>query len=801
MAVMFKLSLSYLSRNKIQNLFITLLILLSTLLVSTSVIILANTGNQFKEMHSRTNGSHQILTFDKGLNDPQTVYDWWAAQNGVQVSPLLTYRTLSGITFGGIDIPNLYLYMMNTPPSPWSVDELVFASGTQHPAPEQGSVWIPTSMANGYNIAVGDTIQFKTGSTTLDLAVSAIVVDVPYGAPFTNTARIWMNSTDYQNDFSMLAGKDIHMMGIHFDDYSTNSSYWDRYTSEMGAPFLETKMEFESISSFYLIINQIIGFIIIFLGAVMMIIALITIGFTISDAILANYKTIGILKSLGLTSRGTIGTYVIQYALLSIIAVLPGLVFSVFVSKFFINISVSSLRTGQGDLPIEGIGAAIVVGLLLLVLVIAFVVLYARKARTIEPVQAIRYGMSESDNVRMARRMNSPLANRALFGRLPISLVIGLRNLIKNSKSSVLIILLTSAAASVLVFGYVVLSSITGIDQTAAKWGYDNANIAAVVVNKTTFPRAELQNVLEEDFRIQNVGWQGNITGVIPSDISSRNIASQSISLYLSVLDGSYEDFGFETLRGNNPERENEISIGVSAAKMLNKDLGDLIDIYVEGEKRTFIISGIYQAISNMSVSGRITVQAVRSINPSYADVDVAFINVIDPSQAGAIAAQLNERFEYSASIVTQKTLLDSVYTEAANILIYPMTLIGLLFLIVTFMIIFSTCRISIRKENKTYGIYKSIGMTSGSIRSSITLGVVLLSLIGSMFGVIAGVYLLPMLLEKVLSGYGIVQIPLVLNWWGIILFSCLSILAAAFGSWRSSKVIRQASPRILVIE
>lgn len=800
MAAMLKLSLSYLSKNKTQNLFITLLILLSTLLVSTSVIILANTGNQFKEMHSRTNGSHQILTFDKGLNDPQTVHDWWAAQNGVQVSPLLTYRTLSGITFGGTDIPNLYLYMMNTPPPPWSVDELVFASGTQHSAPEQGSVWIPTSMANGYNIAVGDTIQFKTGSTTLDLAVSAIVVDVPYGAPFTNTARIWMNSTDYQNDFSTLAGKDIHMMGIHFDDYSTNSSYWDRYTSETGAPFLETKMEFESISSFYLIINQIVGFIMIFLGAVMMIIALITIGFTISDAILANYKTIGILKSLGLTSRGTIGTYVIQYALLSIIAVLPGLVLSVFVSKFIINISVSSLRTGQGDLPIEGIGAAIVVGLLLLVLVIAFVVLYARKTRTIEPVQAIRYGMSESDNVRMARRMNSPLANRALFGRLPVSFVIGIRNLIKNSKSSVLMLLLTTMAASVLVLGYVVLTSITGIYQTAAKWGYDNANIAAVVVNKTTFPRAELQNVLEEDPRIKNVGWQGNITGVILPD-DSTDVASQSTSLYLRVLDGSYQDLGFETLRGNNPELENEISIGVSVAKMLNKNMGDLIDLYIEGEKRTFMISGIYQAISDLSVSGRITAQAVRSVNPDYGDVNVAFINVNDPSQAGAIANQLNERFKDSASIVTQKTLLDSVYAEAASIFVYPMALIGLLFILVTFIIIFSTCRISIRKESKTYGIYKSIGMTSGKIRFSIATGVVALALIGSMLGVIVGVYLLPLLVEKVLSGYGIVQIPLILNWGGIILFACLSIGAAALGSWFSSRVIREASPRMLVIE
>ncbi|PZT53097.1 ABC transporter permease [Paenibacillus silvae] len=802
MAVILKLGHSYLRKNKTQNLFIALLILLSTLLVCTSVIILANTGNQFKEMHSRTNGSHQILTFDKGLNDPQTVYDWWAAQNGVQISPLLAYRTLSGITFEGKDIANLYLYMMNTTPPPWKVDQLLFASGQESSTPAQGSVWIPTSMANSYNITVGDTVHFKTGTAVLHLTVSAVVIDVPYGAPFTNTARIWMHPTDYENDFGTFAGKEHYMMGMHFDDYDSHSSYWDRYTTETGAPFLESIMDFESISSFYLIINQMIGFIMIFLGVVMLLIALITIGFTLSDAILANYKTIGILKSLGLTSRHIVSTYVVQYALLSIIAVLPGLVLSMFVSRFIIRISVSSLQTDHAHLVIEGIGMAVFSGLLLLVLIIGFIVIYASKTRMIEPAQAIRYGMSERDNMRLAGRMNSPLANRVLFGRFPVSWVIGLRNLIKNRKSSVLMLLLTMTAASVLVFGYVVLSSINGIDRTAAKWGYDNANIAAIVVDKMTFSRAEMQHVLEEDSRITAVGWRGNVTGItlIPSDVSS-DAASQSFSLNLSVLDGRYTDFGFETLRGHNPERVNEISIGVNAAKRLNKQLGDLIELYIEGEKRTFIISGIYQAISNMSLSGRITAEAVRSVNPDYDDADVAFINIIKPSQAEVIAAQLNERFKASASIVTQKMLLDSLYAEAAHILMYPMALFGLLFILVTFIIIFITCRISIRKESRTYGIHKSIGMTSGRIRSSITLGVAGLSLIGSTFGVFVGMYLLPLLLEKVLSGYGIVQIPLVLNWGGMLLIACLGMLAAVIGCWLASREIRQMSPRMLVIE
>lgn len=431
---------------------------------------------------------------------------------------------------------------------------------------------------------------------------------------------------------------------------------------------------------------------------------------------------------------------------------------------------------------------------------ILFTVLYAKKARSIQPVQAIRYGMSETDHSRMAGKMNSPLAHWIGFTRLPVTAVLGFRHVFKNTKSSVLTILLTTMASSVLVLGYVLLTSINGIEQTAAKWGYDNANIAAVVVNKSNFPKAELKHVLAQDSRISNVGWQGNTTGVISPE-SLATVEGQSLSLNLSVLDGSYQELGFETLKGVNPQHANEIAIGVSVAKTSNKDLGDLIDIYIEGEKRTFLITGIYQAIANMSVSGRITIDAMRSVNPDYSEFDVIFINVNDMAQAGKVASELNEQFKDFASVVTQKTLLDSVYAEAANILIYPMSLIGLLFIIVTFIIIFSTCRINIRKESRTYGIYKSLGMTSRQIRLSLTMGMFILSSVGAILGIFVGVYLLPLLLEMVLSGYGIVQLPLILHWGGMVLFNCLSIIAASLGSWFSSRIIREASPRILVIE
>lgn len=803
MYAIWTLFLSNFKKSKIQNLFIALLILLSTLLIATAALIISNTGNLFTDMHNKTHGSHQILTMEKGIHDPQSVYQWWHSQAGVTTSNLMHYRTLSGIFYKGTDIPNLFLFMMDTPKLPFGVDELAFAQGNQSASPEIGSIWIPTSMAYSNKISLGDDISFKVASELMELKVSAIVVDLPYGAPFATSARIWMNSQDYKEKIASLPGKDFNMLGLRFEKYSENRSYWERFENFLGTPYLESKMEYEEITSFYLIINKVIGFVMIFLGIIMMLVALLTIGFTISDAIFTNYRTIGVLKSLGLTSGRTLGIYVTQYTFLSVISIIPGLILSIFLSKIIINSSLSSLKTENSEMIIHGTGTALAVGLLLFGLILLSVFYYANKTRTIQPMQAIRYGMSEIDNNKITRRMNSAGINKIGFENFSIFFVIGLRNIFKNIKGSSLMMVLAMMTSAVLVLGFLMLNSIINIQQTSPKWGYDSSNIIATIFNKSTFSRSDFEKEVKSDSRIKYIGWMGYVTGVIQSEQPSGTdkITTQSISIPISVADGSYDTLGFEKLRGNNPRNKNEIAIGVNVAKKLNKDLGDVIDVYIEGKKQTLIITGIYQAINNMSNSARITIDVVKAFNPQYNDMIVSYINVNDSSQSDNVASDLGKKFKDSVTVVTQQSLLDSVFKEAASVLIWPMSLMGLLFIIVTFIIIYSTCRTNIRKESKTYGIYKSMGMTSSRIRLSIALGIATLSALGALFGVLLGVYILPILLEKILANYGIVELPLILNWGGIIVIACISILSATLGSWASSKMIYKTSPRILVLE
>lgn len=759
-------------------------------------------------MHNKTHGSHEMLTLGAKLHDPQKVQEWWNKQEGVTSTQLIPFRTLSGMMVQGNKssserLSSLSVYMMDTPKRPYAVDELIFAQGHESVEPEKGTIWLPTSIAYLYHITVGDKLGFTIGEKKIELQVSAVIVDMPYGAPFPTSVRIWMNQLDYNEQFHTLQGKDEYMLGLRYDDYTQNTSYWERFEQDMGTPYLESKMNYESMSSFYLIMNKVIGFIMIFLGIVMMLVALFTIGFTISDDILSNYKTIGVIKALGLTAKRLMGVYLVQYAMIAMIAIIPGLVASQWISSVIVESALSSLKTGAMEISLESILIAVAVGIVVLMLVLLCVLFYSNKARLVQPMQAIRYGMSESDNSNLTKRFAGKESRRISFETAPLLIVIGLRNILKNRKASILMMFLAILVSAVLVLGFVLLHSISAIKQTSPLWGYDSSDISLQITDKEAFSRSEFDQVILSDPRIKSIGWAGYVNAVIAPErtLNAEHSNGQTMNFQIDILDGNYEEIGFTTIKGKNPHNKNEIALGFNVAKQLNKEVGDVVEVYIEGYKHTLTVSGIYQSIANMSYSARVPVDVVKVNHPDYNKFIAAYINVKDHQNIDQLVHEINQKYKGSASAVTQQTLLEAVYKQAFALLILPMSIMGLLFTGVTIIIVFSISRINIRKESKTYGIYKSLGLTSTKIRLSVTLGIVGFSAIGAVIGIIVGVYLLPIILGSILNDYGIAEMPLILNWGGIIAFASVTLISAGLGSWASSRVVAKASPQILVIE
>ncbi len=176
-------------------------------------------------------------------------------------------------------------------------------------------------------------------------------------------------------------------------------------------------------------------------------------------------------------------------------------------------------------------------------------------------------------------------------------------------------------------------------------------------------------------------------------------------------------------------------------------------------------------------------------------------INLVDETLSAQIVDDLNNNFKSSVKVDTQQTLLEDVFKVVIAVLIIPLSVIGILFIAVTFIIIFSVSRINVRKESGTYGIFKSIGMTSNTIRWSITSGILLLSSLGAMFGIFIGVKVIPVALQSIVLEYGLLELPLVINWPITIGLSFLSVVAACLGCWVSTKIIAKTSPRILLVD
>jgi putative ABC transport system permease protein len=188
------------------------------------------------------------------------------------------------------------------------------------------------------------------------------------------------------------------------------------------------------------------------------------------------------------------------------------------------------------------------------------------------------------------------------------------------------------------------------------------------------------------------------------------------------------------------------------------------------------------------------------SPNPAANLINLILIEPKNEADTQALVDDLNAQF-YTLTAQTKAEMITAKTGQISSSLFLPMIFIGLIFCLATFLIIYSTCNINIRKESKSYGIYKSLGMTSGQIRRSITFGIGVLAALGAVCGIFIGIYVLPNILELVSVNFGLAEFPAVINLGGVITMSLIAVVAAAAGSWASSRLVRSTSPRMLVVE
>ncbi len=784
-----------LRRKKRQNFIIVLILCLSVFLFITAVSVINNNKSLYTKLHNQLNGAHQILQLHNGIYNPEEFNSWWSRQEGVTTSGLMPYQTISKIAAQNKkEIVNYVAYMMKTPQMPFAIDRLIMTDGIQRLTPSKGCIWIPTAFALANNIKAGDTLAFTDDTRTFTLKVEAVIIDISFCAPFSTNGRFWLNPQDY-NQLFISSSNQSYMLSLRFTDYTQNRSYWDRFEQDYHRPYLESITEFETLSSFYFVTNNLISFIMFFMAVLMLFIALFAIEHILSDSILTNYRTIGITRSLGFSSAKTVMTYVMQYILLCVLAVLPGTLVSFFISRTLVMNTFLYLSSPQLAGQFEFFPYAMMIMIITPLFVALMTALFTKKAAGIQPVQAIRYGMDEKEASRMTKRLANAKKNWFSLGTLPITVSLALHSLIRNRRTTTIIGLVTMVTLSVLTFCSIFFTSISHIPDTVGEWGYNDTDAVIKSINSKKIDPAEFSKVMDADAAIRNYSYYTDTNAII-----ERNGEVPPMGLIVSIVAGNYNEIGFTNLEGRNPKNGNEISLGANLARTYHKTLGDSVTFYIQGQKKAFIVTGIYQAIANMAYSARITSDAIAAL-PELLTYDNVFINLNNPSAFVSFTEAFNRKFAGRLQSIPSRELAKGVISEAVSVLSLPIILMEAVFLLVIFLLLYGIGSITTKKYQKTYGIYKSFGMPSGKIRWSIAMTTFFTAFPAMWVGIAAGALLIPELLNMVLVQYGIVHMPLYFNPFGIGGVALAGVLCATAGSYAASRGIRKTSPRILVVE
>lgn len=774
-----------LRKRKAQALLIVLTILMSSLLLATAVGIMTNTDGPLAEVFSRQQGSQLTLLVSGSRQNPAEMAQWWQDQEGVagvQLYPYVMYienvrHNQDTQTMGDI-------MLTGHPGSPLTQDQLVVVEGGGSNAPGLKEIWLPTGYAYSWDIKAGDTMTFILKGQEHEFLVTAIVLDPQFSASMMSPTRLWINQDFLAETYGPEELNSI--IGILFEDYNRYETLWFQFEEFLGSPFGGYPIDMDTVQYMYSFVESIIGVILLVFAGVIVLVSVFVIFFTINYAVVSDYKVIGILKAQGFSSRNIKEIYVLQYLLLAGIAIPLGVLLSKPVVGMVMEQMLRSLGIAGNNSSLLLPSIITLAVLMTIILVTAYI--SAAKGGAIKPAQAIR----DAAPTKGVRKHQLDITR---IKTLSVSLLLSLKNTLANRRHSIFLAAAAATMAFVVVFSVNIAHSMNSMGTDLAFWGLDNAEVYITKGSGSTLSHQEILDRLYQDSRVQAVVTNDVILGAIPAQ---EGKASKNAIVFL--YGGDMDSIGAINLMGRNPLLTNEVSISALSAQYYNKTVGDTLELILEGEKLTFLITGVYQSVSGLGWSYKLQTAAIQAINPDF-PVKEYFVK-LTPGTDKEVFAQdmqqvLGRDFNFCTEGASSKLNLAAIGNGMGLVAI----ILSVIFMAVAFIITFNTTLMSIYAEKKNFGIYKALGMTPLQIRLSLVYKVLALSGIGILIGLPLSLFGSPRILGALIGSIGMMEFPFTVTVLGTLAAIPICLLVGLISAWIPSGRVLSLNPRNLIVD
>jgi putative ABC transport system permease protein len=380
----------------------------------------------------------------------------------------------------------------------------------------------------------------------------------------------------------------------------------------------------------------------------------------------------------------------------------------------------------------------------------------------IDTVQAITVGYR-----RRAQRV-SRLGQLAGRLRLPTVVLLGIKDTFSRPLRAVLAI--TSLLLTVLVAMTAVGAQNTA-DHLAKNRVYFNGTSADMKVARNFVPHAIIEDEILDQPEVIDSYEELLLFGQAPGH-SDQPLA-------IRLLQGNYHNFDFQIKEGRMITAPGEAVMGYAVFDIMDVQIGDTVEIQVNGEPVQVTIVGRHTENFNLNkvvITSLVTYQeqAVPDAEPT-----TYYLRLKDSGSGADLRREWLDRSQglINVSVVTEEPMASVV--QLKNLIIS----LAVILMLVAAANLMSTSLLSVRERVRDFGIQKTLGLTPTQIASSVVVGAIAMAVIALLIGVSVGMVMTVEFIQQVGITIGAGPDFYTINWGGIILLLPILVIVAIVSS------------------
>lgn len=649
-----------------------------------------------------------------------------------------------------------------------------------------GEIYVPISFVSIGDVEIGDTLQIGTEPVEgkKSYVIKGFFEDPAAGSAMMGIKNVLMSPEDIDEIINIdeniaeqtAPGYRIHV--FRSDDSALSAKQLQQIIGERTniQTFVLMAYGRDTIAGFMLLLQNIFtGFLMSF-AVILLVVAVIIIGYSIGSSIDQDYVDLGILKALGFTGRDLRVLQSVQYMLTLGIG-------------FVIGLCCSPLLVGAVNrlvLPVTGIMTpdkapadllAICFGTVFLAIFL-FILAKTNKIQGITPITAIRGGKGE---VYFGSRIEVRMREDALYVRLAV------RQLLSGKRQYIGVCMITA----LLVF----FISLCG--RIESWMGRDGSGLmremSAALVDGRSCDFAVAYE--DEETRLE---VEEEITACSPIVASYqtyfRTAQINQMNYQMNVITNPEY---FHIIKGRYCKYDDEIVITETVSGELGLHIGDIVTVGLGEREAEYMITGINQCANDMGANFGISTSGYARIDDGE---QKPYYNYILEDNSGKTKLCESLAGRYKDRIKVDENVWSGIegIVNATYALEYLMYGIGIVFILVT---VFMTGSRILHKEQRDLGIYKSLGLPSAHLRILFAIRFGIVSALGSALGMFASALLADWILGKMFAVFGVSSFSSKLSAVGM-LKPTVAVMSVFFVfAYLAAGKVRTTDPKILIVE